>query len=74
MLIYIVSSNKQEGRKNMTKMYVDAYEVKPKAYKMIKELKEKMLKDNPNLIVIAVRSIENFMKKTVMDKRNKYKR
>ncbi|WP_197050065.1 hypothetical protein [Campylobacter sputorum] len=58
----------------MTKMYVDAYEVKPKAYKMIKELKEKMLKDNPNLIVIAVRSIENFMKKTVMDKRNKYKR
>ena len=44
----------------MRKMYVDADEVskdwgvsKPKAYKMIKELNERMLKDNPNLIVIA---------------------
>lgn len=44
----------------MRKMYVDAEEVskdwgvsKPKAYKMIKELNERMLKDNPNLIVIA---------------------
>lgn len=60
MLIYIISMNKQEGRKNMRKMYVDAEEVskdwggsKPKAYKMIKELNERMLKDNPNLIVIA---------------------
>ena len=41
-------------------MYVDAEEVskdwrvsKPKAYKMIKELNERMLKDNLNLIVIA---------------------
>ena len=41
-------------------MYVDADEFskdwgvsKPKAYKMIKELNERMLKDNPNLIVIA---------------------
>lgn len=40
----------------MRKMYVDAEEVskdwgvsKPKAYKMIKELNERMLKDNPNL-------------------------
>lgn len=44
----------------MRKMYVDADEVskdwgvfKPKAYKIIKELNERMLKDNPNLIVIA---------------------
>ena len=44
----------------MRKMYVDAEEVskdwevfKPKAYKIIKELNERMLKDNPNLIVIA---------------------
>ena len=44
----------------MRKMYVDVWEVskdwgvsKPKAYKMIKELNERMLKDNPNLIVIA---------------------
>ena len=44
----------------MRKMYVDADEVskdwgvsKPQAYKMIKELNERMLKDNPNLIVIA---------------------
>ena len=44
----------------MRKMYVDAEEVskdwgvsKPKAYKMIKELNERMLKDNSNLIVIA---------------------
>lgn len=44
----------------MRKMYVDAHEVskdwgvsKPKAYKMIKELNERMLKDNPYLIVIA---------------------
>jgi sugar-specific transcriptional regulator TrmB len=40
-------------------MYVDAEEVskdwgvsKPKAYKMIKELKERMLKDNPILCLI----------------------
>ena len=44
----------------MRKMYVDAEEVskdwevfKPKAYKIIEELNERMLKDNPNLIVIA---------------------
>ena len=44
----------------MRKMYVDAEKVskdwgasKPKAYKMIKELNERMLKDNSNLIVIA---------------------
>ncbi|CAD7287324.1 hypothetical protein LMG7974_00239 [Campylobacter majalis] len=44
----------------MRKMYVDTEEVskdwgvsKPKAYKMIKELNERMLKSNPNLIVIA---------------------
>ena len=44
----------------MRKMYVDVWEVskdwevfKPKAYKIIEELNERMLKDNPNLIVIA---------------------
>lgn len=43
----------------MRKMYVDADEIskdcgfsKPKA-KIIKELNERMIKDNPNLIVIA---------------------
>lgn len=55
-----MSLNKRGGRENMRNMYVDAEEVsknwgvsKPKAYKMIKELNERMLKDNPNLIVIA---------------------
>ena len=42
----------------MRKMYVEEvskdWEVfKPKAYKIIEELNERMLKDNPNLIVIA---------------------
>ncbi|RRD93549.1 hypothetical protein EII17_12175 [Clostridiales bacterium COT073_COT-073] len=44
----------------MGKMYVDVEEVskdwgvsKPKAYKKIKELNERMLRGNPNLIVIA---------------------
>lgn len=44
----------------MRKMYVDVEEVskdwgvsKPKAYKMIKKLNDRMLKDTPNLIAIA---------------------
>ena len=51
----------------MRKMYVDAEEVskdwevfKPKAYKIIEELNERMLKDNPNLIVIAGKGNRKF--------------
>ncbi|MDY2599899.1 MAG: hypothetical protein SOW12_08225 [Lachnospiraceae bacterium] len=44
----------------MKKLYVQADEIcedwgvsKSQAYKMIKELNEKMLRENPNLIVLA---------------------
>ena len=56
----------------MRKMYVDAEKVrkdwgvsKPKAYKMIKESNERMLKDNPNLIVIAGKMNRKFCLRSI---------
>ncbi len=59
----------------MRKIYVDVKAVcenwgvsKSQDYKIIKDLRNKFLKFNSNIIVLVVKLIENFMKKTVTDK------
>ena len=62
-------------------MYVDVTEVcedwgvsRAQGYKIIKQLNDRMLAINPNLIVFPVRQIESFMRRTVMAWHKKHKK